>query len=75
MVHRKGATRAFGPGHPDLPAKYQPIGQPVLVGESLGTASYVLGGTQGAMEKTFEPTCHSAGRLMSRTKAQIEMYV
>ena len=69
-VHRKGATRAFGPGHPELPSAYRDIGQPVLVPGSMGTASWVLVGTETAMEKTFGSTCHGAGRAMSRTKAK-----
>jgi tRNA-splicing ligase RtcB len=73
VVHRKGATRALGPGHPDLPPKYQSTGQPVLVGGSLGTASYVLVGTREAAEKSFASTCHGAGRVMSRTKATREV--
>lgn len=69
-VHRKGATRAFPPGHPDLPATYQGIGQPVFIPGSMGTASYVLVGTQRAMDETFGSVCHGAGRVMSRTKAR-----
>lgn len=69
-VHRKGATRAFGPGHPEIPADYRAVGQPVLVPGSMGTASYVLAGTAGAMSNTFGSTCHGAGRNMSRTKAR-----
>jgi tRNA-splicing ligase RtcB len=69
-VHRKGATRAFGPGAPELPQEYQPIGQPVLVPGSMGTASWVLVGTQASMERTFGSTCHGAGRVMSREKAK-----
>jgi len=69
-VHRKGATRAFGPGYPGLPADYRDVGQPVLVPGSMGTASYVLVGTQKAMELTFGSTCHGAGRTMSRTQAR-----
>ncbi len=69
-VHRKGATRAFGPGHPELPADYRAVGQPVLVPGSMGTASYVLVGAAGAMEDTFGSTCHGAGRNLSRTKAR-----
>jgi tRNA-splicing ligase RtcB (3'-phosphate/5'-hydroxy nucleic acid ligase) len=69
-VHRKGATRAFGPGHPDLPPIYRDIGQPVLVPGSMGTASWVLVGTQAAMEKTYGSTCHGAGRAMSRSRAK-----
>lgn len=69
-VHRKGATRAFPPYHPEIPPDYQAIGQPILVPGSMGTASYVLAGTQGAMRQTFGSTCHGAGRMMSRTAAK-----
>jgi tRNA-splicing ligase RtcB len=69
-VHRKGATRAFGPGSPVLPDIYRDIGQPVLVPGSMGTASWVLLGTEGAMAQTFGSTCHGAGRTMSRRKAK-----
>ena len=69
-VHRKGATRAFGPGYEGLPADYRDVGQPVLVPGSMGTASYVLVGTQKAMALTFGSTCHGAGRVMSRRKAR-----
>ncbi len=69
-VHRKGATRAFGPGYEGLPADYRDVGQPVLVPGSMGTASYVLVGTQKAMGLTFGSTCHGAGRVMSRRKAR-----
>ncbi len=72
-VHRKGATRAFGPGHPDLPAEYQSIGQPVLVPGSMGTASWVLVGTETSMLRSFGSTCHGAGRVMSRSKAKKEV--
>ena len=68
-VHRKGATRAFGPGHPDLPAQYQATGQPVLVPGDMGRESYVCVGTARAMCKTFGSACHGAGRLMSRHQA------
>jgi tRNA-splicing ligase RtcB len=70
IVHRKGATRAFPPGHPDLPAFYRKTGQPVLVPGSMGTASWVLAGTKRAMEVSFGSTCHGAGRVMSRSKAK-----
>lgn len=70
MVHRKGATRAFGPGHPELPDRYRKIGQPVFIPGSMGTSSYVLTGTSGGMESTFGSTCHGAGRNMSRTAAK-----
>jgi tRNA-splicing ligase RtcB len=73
-VHRKGATRAFGPGSPVLPAKYRGVGQPVLVPGSMGTASWVLVGTQKSMAQSFGSTCHGAGRTMSRTKAKKTVY-
>ena len=69
-VHRKGATRAFGPGHPELPDRYRPIGQPVTIPGSMGTASYVLVGTPEAAGRSFASTCHGAGRAMSRTRAK-----
>lgn len=69
-VHRKGATRAFGPGFEGLPEEYRPIGQPVLVPGSMGTASWVLVGTQGSMERSFGSSCHGAGRVMSRSQAK-----
>jgi tRNA-splicing ligase RtcB len=69
-VHRKGATRAFPPHHPDVPAAYQEIGQPVLIPGDMGRCSYVLVGTQGAFEETFGSTCHGAGRIMSRHQAK-----
>jgi tRNA-splicing ligase RtcB len=69
-VHRKGATRAFGPGSPDLPPEYQKIGQPVLVPGSMGTASWVLTGTEESMNRSFGSSCHGAGRVMSRKKAK-----
>jgi tRNA-splicing ligase RtcB len=72
-VHRKGATRAFGPGHPEVPADYRSIGQPVLVPGSMGTASYILSGTTGSMAKTFGSCCHGAGRLLSRSAAKQQM--
>ncbi len=68
-VHRKGATRAFPPGHPEVPAAYMAIGQPVIIPGSMGTASWVLVGQPGSMEHSFGTTCHGAGRLMSRTAA------
>lgn len=68
-VHRKGATRAFPPGHPEVPAAYQAIGQPVIIPGSMGTASWVLVGQPGSMEQSFGTTCHGAGRMMSRTAA------
>ncbi len=69
-VHRKGATRAFAAGHADIPADYRDIGQPVLIPGSMGTPSYVLIGTQKAMEETFGSTCHGSGRVMSRAAAK-----
>ncbi|MGD8881395.1 MAG: RtcB family protein [Desulfobacterales bacterium] len=69
-VHRKGATRAFGPGSAELPSVYRDIGQPVLVPGSMGTASWVLVGTERSMAQTFGSTCHGAGRTMSRKKAK-----
>jgi tRNA-splicing ligase RtcB len=69
-VHRKGATRAFGPGEDVLPRVYRNIGQPVLVPGSMGTFSWVLLGTEGSMAKTFGSTCHGAGRTMSRKRAK-----
>ncbi|MFX1509124.1 MAG: RtcB family protein [Promethearchaeota archaeon] len=72
-VHRKGATRSFGPGHPKIPQDYRSVGQPVLIGGSMGTASYVLVGTEQAMKETFGSTCHGAGRAMSR-RAAIRKY-
>ncbi len=68
-VHRKGATRAFGPGHADLPADYREIGQPVMIPGDMGTASYVLVGTEIAMSESWGSTCHGAGRLLSRKAA------
>jgi tRNA-splicing ligase RtcB len=70
MVHRKGATRAFAAGRPDLPEVYRAVGQPVLIPGSMGTSSYVLVGAEGAMLETFGTTCHGAGRVMSRTAAK-----
>lgn len=68
IVHRKGATRAFPPGHPEIPEKYRSIGQPVLIPGSMGTASYVLHGV-GEGKESFYSTCHGAGRMMSRHQA------
>jgi tRNA-splicing ligase RtcB (3'-phosphate/5'-hydroxy nucleic acid ligase) len=68
-VHRKGATRAFPPGHPDLSETYRELGQPVLIPGDMGRYSYVLVGTEAAFDETFGSTCHGAGRLMSRTAA------
>jgi tRNA-splicing ligase RtcB len=68
-VHRKGATRAFPPHHPELPPDYAQIGQPVLIPGDMGRASWVLAGQSGAMEKTFGSACHGAGRVLSRHAA------
>ena len=68
-VHRKGATRAFGPGHPSLPSELRDVGQPVLIGGSMGTASYILVGTEEGMTRAFGSACHGAGRAMSRHQA------
>lgn len=73
LVHRKGATRAFPPGHPVLPEELRSAGQPVLIPGSMGTASYVLVGTPRAMQETFGSSCHGAGRAWSRTRARAEM--
>ena len=70
FVHRKGATRAFGPGHADLPGDLRQAGQPVLVGGSMGTASYILAGTTRAETQSFSSSCHGAGRAMSRNQAK-----
>ena len=72
-VHRKGATRAFGPGAPGLPPEYRKIGQPVIIPGSMGTASWVLVGTEDSMTRSFGSSCHGAGRLMSRSKAKKEV--
>ena len=72
-VHRKGATRAFGPGSPGLPPEYQKIGQPVIIPGSMGTASWVLVGTEDSMRRSFGSSCHGAGRVMSRSKAKKEV--
>ena len=69
LVHRKGATRAFGPGQPAIPPAYRALGQPVMVPGSMGSASYVLVGTQGAMEMSYGSACHGAGRQLSRHAA------
>jgi tRNA-splicing ligase RtcB len=73
VVHRKGATRAFGPGSDDLPEDFKHLGQPVLIPGSMGTHSYVLVGTDESMERSFGSTCHGAGRRMSRTAAKKEV--
>ncbi len=69
FVHRKGATRSFGPGHPDLPSTLQKVGQPVLIGGTMGTESYILVGTGESEKLAFSSACHGAGRAMSRTQA------
>ena len=69
FVHRKGATRAWGPGRPELPAEYQRVGQPVLIGGTMGTASYILAGTSQSERMAFGSACHGAGRNMSRRAA------
>lgn len=70
LVHRKGATRAFGPGHPDIPQRYRKIGQPVLIPGDMGRYSYICVGAPGAMAETWGSTCHGAGRLYSRHAAK-----
>jgi tRNA-splicing ligase RtcB len=74
LVHRKGATRAFGPGSPDIPSVYRPVGQPVLVGGTMGTCSFILRGTEKGMEETFGSAVHGAGRLKSRKRAKSEYW-
>jgi tRNA-splicing ligase RtcB len=69
FVHRKGATRAWGPDHPGVPARFRDVGQPVLIGGTMGTASYILAGTREGMDLAFGSACHGAGRAMSRTQA------
>jgi len=69
FVHRKGATRAFGPGHPSLPEALRPVGQPVLIGGSMGTGSHILVGTATSEKKAFSSACHGAGRALSRHAA------
>ncbi len=70
FVHRKGATRAFGPGHPELPEEFRGVGQPVLIGGTMGTASFILVGTAESERRAFSSSCHGAGRRMSRTQAK-----
>ncbi|MCK4327795.1 MAG: intein-containing RctB family protein [Candidatus Diapherotrites archaeon] len=70
IVHRKGATRAFGPGHKEVPKAYRSVGQPVLIGGTMGTCSYILHGTETGMKETFGSSCHGAGRRMSRAQAK-----
>ncbi len=72
-VHRKGATRAFGPLTPGIPREYAAVGQPVIIPGSMGTSSYLLRGTTTAMQKTWGSTCHGAGRVLSRSKAKKEV--
>ncbi len=72
VVHRKGATRAFAPGHPDVPAQYRSIGQPVIIPGDMGRYSFLLVGTEQAMKETFGSTCHGAGRVLSRKAAMKE---
>ncbi|MCK4267590.1 MAG: RtcB family protein, partial [Actinomycetia bacterium] len=72
-VHRKGATRAFGPGQPEIPKAYRHIGQPVITPGDMGTASYLLVGTEKSMKRAFGSTCHGAGRVMSRKAAAKKM--
>jgi tRNA-splicing ligase RtcB len=71
-VHRKGATRAFPAGHPEVPEQFRAVGQPVIIPGDMGRASWVLVGSAGSMEKTFGSTCHGAGRSMSRTAAKLD---
>src|SRR5262245_30003456 len=73
-VHRKGATRAFPAGHPEIPEAYRAVGQPVIIPGDMGRASWILVGQPGSMEKTFGTTCHGAGRAMSRTAALKEAH-
>lgn len=70
LVHRKGSTRAFPPHHPLIPVDYQLTGQPVLIGGTMGTCSYVLTGTEKGFTDTFGSTCHGAGRALSRAKSR-----
>ncbi len=70
LVHRKGATRAFAPNHPDLAPKYQKTGQPVIIGGSMETGSFMLAGTESSMHEAFGSSAHGSGRTMSRTKAK-----
>lgn len=74
LVHRKGATRAFPPHHPLIPVDYQLTGQPVLIGGTMGTCSYVLTGTEHGMAETFGSTCHGAGRAQSRNASRRELH-
>jgi tRNA-splicing ligase RtcB len=74
VVHRKGATRAFPPGHKEVPSKYKSVGQPVLIPGTMGTASYILVGDQRGMNLTFGSTAHGAGRNMSRSRAKKQFF-
>ena len=74
VVHRKGATRAFPPGHPDIPSKYRNVGQPVLIPGTMGTASYILMGNEQSMDLSFGSTAHGAGRFMSRSRAKRQFF-
>ena len=74
VVHRKGATRAFPPGHPEVPAKYRDVGQPVLIPGTMGTASYILIGNEKSMQLSFGSTAHGAGRFMSRSRAKRQFF-
>jgi len=74
FVHRKGATRAFPPGHPEVPSAYRETGQPVIIPGSMGAGSYVLSGGENSLAETFGSTAHGAGRLMSRTQAKKEFW-
>jgi tRNA-splicing ligase RtcB len=74
VVHRKGATRAFPPGHTETPAKYKEIGQPVLIPGTMGTASYILVGNPKSMQISFGSTAHGAGRFMSRERAKRQFF-
>jgi tRNA-splicing ligase RtcB len=74
LVHRKGATRAFGPGRPETPAAYRSVGHPIFVGGTMGTASYVMRGTELGMKKTFGSGIHGAGRALSRKKAATKFW-
>ncbi len=73
IVHRKGATKSFGPNHPELPSEYKNIGSPIILGGSMETGSYLLIGTKHAEEETFSSTAHGSGRVMSRTQAKHEV--
>lgn len=73
LVHRKGATRSFGPSRPENPSKYRSVGQPVIIPGTMGTASYLLAGNDEGLEKSFGTSCHGAGRRMSRAKAKHEV--